>query len=94
MRRHSVSCFDIFFIYWFQRVSILPVILCALVFTFDVYIRLYLINILSLPTFCINITQHFTKCDDLLLRLKVQIVFQKESYKIMDQYKLNVKYCT
>jgi hypothetical protein len=35
--------------YW--RVSIMPVILCTLVFTFYVYIRLHLMHIVSLQTF-------------------------------------------
>ena len=36
------------------RVSITTVILCTFVFAFYVYIRLYLMNILSLQTFCIK----------------------------------------
>ena len=49
----------------------MQVILCMLVFTFCVYIRLYLMNILSLQLLCIKILQNFHRKNH-LFHLKEQ----------------------
>jgi hypothetical protein len=63
----------------------MSVILRTLMFTFYVYIRFYIMNILSLQTFCIkNATFHN------LLRLKEEIELFLNRIPInMAQYKLN-----
>ena len=69
----------------------MPVILCTLVFTFYVYIRLYLMNIFSLQIFWIkNAAFHKILYDDLLrLKEEIELFFNRIPINV-GQHKLNL----